>query len=256
MDSPRYPDLAGAPVLVTGGAQGIGEAMVRAFTAQGCRVFFCDIDENRGRPLAAQLGGQAAFSRVDLRQEAEIRGWIASVAETLEGEPLRVLVNNAARDPRIPLAGCTAAAWDDLMALNLRAYFLTAREAVPLFPKEAPGGSIINFSSCTFYLGPEHMSAYVATKAGAQGLTRALARELGPRNIRVNTLSPGWVMTERQLAEHVDDDARRFIAERQCVPDRLIQPEEIAEVALFLASHASRSMTGQELLADRGMCYS
>lgn len=255
MVSPRYADLAGAPVLITGGAQGIGEAMVRAFVAQGARVFFCDIDEGRGQALTAQLDGQAVFHRVDLREESEVRGWIAGAVASLNGQPLRALINNAARDPRIPLADCTAAAWDDLMALNLRAYFLAARESAAHFAKEGPGGSIINFSSCTFYLGPEHMSAYVATKAGAQGLTRALARELGPVGIRVNTISPGWVMTERQVAEYVDNAALKFIADRQCAPP-LLQPEEIAEVALFLASTASRAITGQELLADRGMCFS
>lgn len=248
-----YSDLQGAPVLITGGAQGIGEAMVRAFAAQGARVFFGDIDAARGEALASALAGQVCFQAVDLREEKAVRGWIAGVVEALEGTPVRALVNNAARDPRLPLADCTADAWDDLMALNLRAYFLTAREIAPHLA--SPGGSIINFSSCTFYLAPAHMTAYVATKAGAQGLTRALARELGPRGIRVNTISPGWVMTERQVRDLVDDEARAFIDDRQCVPD-LLQPEEIADVALFLASGASRAITGQELLADRGMCFS
>ncbi|MGB3121507.1 MAG: SDR family oxidoreductase [Verrucomicrobiales bacterium] len=248
-----YSDLQGAPVLITGGSQGIGEAMVRAFAAQGARIFFCDIDAARGEALASALAGQVCFQAVDLREEKAVRDWIAGVVEALEGTPVRALINNAARDPRLPLADCTADAWDDLMALNLRAYFLTAREVAPHLA--SPGGSIINFSSCTFYLAPAHMTAYVATKAGAQGLTRALARELGPRGIRVNTISPGWVMTERQVRDLVDDEARAFIDDRQCVPD-LLQPEEIADVALFLASGASRAITGQELLADRGMCFS
>ena len=117
------------------------------------------------------------------------------------------------------------------------------------------GGSIINFSSITFHIGATPMTAYVATKGGIMGLTRSLARELGPRGIRVNTLSPGWVMTERQKSEFVTPAVRRMLRQCQCVPE-LIQPEEIAQVALFLASEASRVLTGQEILADRGWAYS
>ena len=117
------------------------------------------------------------------------------------------------------------------------------------------GASIINFSSITFHIGPTEMSAYVATKGGIIGFTRSLARELGPRGIRVNTLSPGWIMTHRQLEQFVTKRVKKMIRESQCVPD-LIQPSEIAEVAMFLASDASAAMTGQELLVDRGWAYS
>ena len=117
------------------------------------------------------------------------------------------------------------------------------------------GASIINFSSITFHVSPKEMTAYVATKAGIQGFTRALARELGPRGIRVNTISPGWIMTPRQLEQFVTPSVKRMIKSVQCIPD-LIQPKEIASVALFLASTASSAMTGQELLADRGWAHS
>ena len=117
------------------------------------------------------------------------------------------------------------------------------------------GSAIVNFSSITFHTGPDRMSAYVATKAGIIGFTRALARELGQRRIRVNTVSPGWIMTDRQLKEYVDAKVKKMIKKVQCIPE-LIQPKEIAEVVLFLASDASRAITGQEILADRGWCYS
>src|SRR5262249_35893888 len=162
------------------------------------------------------------------------------------------LVNNAAADPRMPLQKTSVAAWDALFARNLRAYFLTAREAVR---RMRAGAAIVNFASVTFHNAPANMSAYVATTAGIIGLTRSLARELGRRRIRVNTLSPGWVMTERQLRELVTPAVRKLIRISQCIPD-LLQPEEIARVALFLASDASLAITGQEILADRGWCHS
>ena len=138
--------------------------------------------------------------------------------------------------------------WDDLFAGNLRGYFLTCREASPHLAK---GASVINFSSITRFNGPEEMSTYVATKAGAIGLSRSLARELGSRRIRVNTISPGWIMTDRQLDEHVTPAIKRELRKIQCIPD-LNQPDEVADVALFLASDASRAVTGQDILVDRG----
>jgi NAD(P)-dependent dehydrogenase (short-subunit alcohol dehydrogenase family) len=245
-----YTDLKSAAVLITGGGNGIGAAAVRGFHAQGARVFFCDIDVRAGKDLAKALGPNVRFSRVDLRQEREICAWVREVAA--EAGELRVLVNNAANDPRIPLKGHTAAQWDELFARNLRAMFLMAREAAPFM---RAGGSIINLASITFHIAPAEMTAYVATKGGVLGFTRSLARELGPGGIRVNALSPGWVMTERQLRDYVTPAVKRLIKRSQCMPD-LIQPEEIAAVILFLASTASGSITGQEILADRGWAYS
>ena len=142
--------------------------------------------------------------------------------------------------------------WDNLFARNLRAYFLTASGAVPWMPAWS---SIINFASITFHTGPVNMTAYVATKGGILGFTRSLARELGPQRIRANVISPGWIMTERQLRDYVTPAAKRLIKSSQCIPE-FIQPEEIASVALFLASEASRAITGQEILADRGWAHS
>jgi len=236
--------------LVTGGANGIGTAIVRAFHSQGATVSFCDVDERSGAQLAAELGERVLFQRVDLTEEKEIARWIRQSARSAGG--IDVLVNNAARDPRIRLEDTSATAWDELFATNLRAYFLACREAAGHMRS---GSSIVNLSSITFHQGPPNMSAYVATKAGVIGLTRSVARELGPRGIRVNTVSPGWVMTERQLRQFVTPSIRRMIKKSQCIP-QLLQPEEIADVVLFLASDASRAMTGQELLADRGWYHS
>lgn len=241
-----YPELKSAAVLITGGANGIGAATVRSFHAQGARVFFCDIDVGAGKALARQLGSGVHFSRVDLQKEREIRSWVRAVGT------IHALVNNAANDPRIALKGHTAAQWDDLFARNLRPMFLAAREAVPFM---RPGASIVNLASITFHIAPAQMSAYVATKGGVLGFTRSLARELGPLGIRVNAVSPGWVMTERQLRDYVTPTVKRLIKRSQCLP-ALIQPEDIANVILFLASDASAAITGQEILADRGWAHS
>ncbi len=245
---PIYPDLRDSVVLVTGGANGIGSATVTAFREQQARVFFCDIDANASKAHAKKSG--AVFTRVDLRDEKQIARWIAGVAR--ETGYIDALVNNAANDPRIPLKDLTAAKWDELFAINLRSAFLCSREAAPHMGAAA---SIINLASITWHLAPSEMSAYVATKGGMLGFTRALARELGPRRIRVNAVSPGWIMTERQLRQYVTPAVKRLIRNSQSVPD-LIQPAEIAEVILFLASEASGAITGQEILADRGWAHS
>jgi NAD(P)-dependent dehydrogenase (short-subunit alcohol dehydrogenase family) len=243
-----YHDLQGKVVLITGGANGIGESLVRSFVSQGALVYFCDQDKESGRRLAEETG--SVFCRVDLTKEHAIKRWVDSIKRQ---EPtLHVLINNAANDPRIPLQSMTSRQWDDLFAINLRAYFLTTQSVLPAM---ARGGSIINFSSITFHIGATPMTAYVATKGGILGFTRSLAREVGPSGIRVNTISPGWVMTERQKSQFVTPAIRRMLRQCQCVPE-LIQPEEIAQVALFLASDVSGVLTGQEILADRGWAYS
>jgi D-xylose 1-dehydrogenase len=247
----NYTDLQDARVIVTGGANGIGSSIVRSFHSQNAHVLFCDSDADAGQSLALELGERASFTHVDLMREAEIVRWVKSA--TKGAKPVHVLINNAARDPRISLINMSAKDWDDLFATNLRAYFLMVREIAPHMPDGI--GSIINLASITFHIAPSKMTAYVATKGGVLGFTRSLARELGPRGIRVNTVSPGWIMTKRQLKQFVTSAVKREIRRSQCVPV-LLQPEDIADVVLFLASDASRAITGQEILADRGWAHS
>lgn len=244
----RYADLADASILVTGGANGIGAAIVQAFRAQSAHVFFCDVDAAAGQSLARQTG--ATFHRVDLMRERDVIRWVKDVVRS--GNSIQALINNAASDPRIPFLETTTQAWDELFARNLRAYFLAARESVPHMK---PPAAIINLASITFHIAPAQMAAYVATKGGVLGFTRSLARELGPRGIRVNTISPGWIMTERQMRQFVTPAVKKLIRKSQCVPT-LLQPSEIADVTLFLASSASSALTGQEILADRGWAHS
>jgi NAD(P)-dependent dehydrogenase (short-subunit alcohol dehydrogenase family) len=246
----RFPELKDQAVVITGGANGIGEATVRMFQQQGARVFFCDRDETRGFRLATELGSSVCFRALDLAREDEMVSWIAEIKST--AKQIRVLVNNAARDPRIPFLETSSQQWDDLFAVNARADFLLARECVPAM---RAGASIINLTSIVFYNTPKNLVAYTATKGAVMGFTRCLARELGERRIRVNCVSPGWVFTERQLRDYLNDEAKKVIHERQCIPDH-IQPEEIASVILFLASDLSAAITGQEILVDRGWAHS
>lgn len=246
----HFTELKDQVVVVTGGANGIGAATVRMFHEQGARTFFCDKDSARGAQLAKELGTNASFQPLDLMNESEIVSWIASIKSS--GRTIHTLVNNAAWDPRIPFLETSTKQWDDLFALNLRAYFLMARECAPIM---ARGSSIVNIASITFYNTPKNLVAYVATKGGVIGFTRCLARELGERRIRVNCVSPGWVFTERQIRDYLNDTSKRLIEERQCIPD-YIQPGEIASVVLFLASDLSVAVTGQEVLVDRGWQHS
>jgi NAD(P)-dependent dehydrogenase (short-subunit alcohol dehydrogenase family) len=246
----QFAELKDQAVVITGGANGIGAATVRTFHERGARIFFCDKDGARGVALAKELGAKVSFGEIDLTNEQAILDWTAGIKR--ETKTIRALVNNAAWDPRIPFLETTTKQWDDLFALNLRAYFLMARECAPAMTW---GSSIVNIASITFYNSPAKMVAYVATKGGVMGFTRCLARELGERGIRVNTVSPGWVFTERQIRDYITDANKRLIQERQCIAE-FIQPGEIANVILFLASDLSAAVTGQEILADRGWEHS
>jgi D-xylose 1-dehydrogenase len=245
---PSYGDLQNKIVLLTGGANGIGAATVAAFTAQGSIVEFCDLDRAAGKRVQTDSPG-SRFTCVNIASEVAIIKWIEGVIE--RHSRIDVVVNNAAIDPRIPLEKMNSARLDELISVNLRPLFITARESVP----HMKSGSIINVASITFHTAPANMSAYVATKGAVLGCTRSLARELGPKQIRVNTVSPGWIMTKRQLRDYVDADVKKLIKRSQCIPD-LLQPADIADVILFLASDASRAITGQEILADRGWAFS
>ena len=248
--TPNYPDLKDQCVLITGGATGIGEALVRAFAGQGAKVFFCDIQDEAGQQLADEVGGPVHFTRVDLTEEQEVVSWIRDIAKQ-EGS-IRVLLNNAAQDTRVPLQETTMERWDQLTKVNLRAAYLCIQQAVPYMKNN--NASIINFGSVTFQLGEAGLSAYVTAKGAIVAMSRSLARELGPDHIRVNTLSPGWVMTEKQLRLYVNDEVKERIFQAQCIPT-LIESEEIALVALFLASNSSRAITGQNIAVNRGWTH-
>lgn len=241
-----YPSLTGKRVLVTGGASGIGVALVEAFAAQGAQVAFVDIDTAAGAALADRLEG-VSFHHCDLRAlDSVATTWERIVAE-LGG--LDVLINNAASDDRHSIEEVTPAYWDERMATNLRHMFFAAQAAVPAL-RAAGGGAIINFGSISWHLGLPDLVLYQTAKAAVEGLTRSLARELGRDNIRVTTIVPGNVQTPRQAKWYTSEGEAEILA-AQCL-DRRIQPVDVAALALFLASDDGALCTGHEYFVDAG----
>lgn len=247
-----YPGIRGRVVLVTGGASGIGASLVEAFWEQGALVAFVDIAKEPAAALVSRLQHPDKeppwFLQVDLRDISALEHAIATIHRAWGA--IRVLINNAGWDERHALGDVTPDFWDTCQQINLRPYFFSAQAVVEPMAK-AGGGVILNLSSNSFLLGVTGMPGYLAAKAGIVGLTRGLARELGPKGIRVNTILPGWVMTERQLDKWVTPEAKAQLLEEQCLK-QTIQPEDVARLALFLASDDSRMITNQSIVIDGG----
>jgi NAD(P)-dependent dehydrogenase (short-subunit alcohol dehydrogenase family) len=248
----RYPSLAGRVVLITGGATGIGATLVEQFAAQDARVGFVDIDAANGEALAARLssGGAAAplFVRADITDIGALDAAIDAVRRRFG--PITVLLNNAANDQRHKIEDTTPESWDASVAVNLKHQFFAAKN-VSADMKAAGGGSIVNFGSVSWKLKQGGMPVYTTSKSAVQGLTRSLARDFGPYNIRVNTIVPGWVMTERQKRLWFDEQGKADVARGQCL-QRELMPIHIASMALFLAADDSAMCTAQDFIVDGG----
>lgn len=247
----RYADLAGAHVLLSGGASGIGEAMVRAFAAQGAAVSFVDRDAARGERLAAELGAGCRFVAVDVTDLGAYRDAIGRLQR--QAGPVRCLVNNAADDSRHDWRRVEPDEWEARMAVNLRHAFFAIQAVAPGMI-EAGGGSIINLGSISWMVLSPGLPVYETAKAAMHGLTRAMARELGPHGVRVNALVPGWVMTERQVALWLNPETEAWLERNQPLRGR-VMPEDVAAMALFLASDQSRMASGQAFLIDGGWAH-
>ena len=243
-----YPSLQDRHVFITGGATGIGAALVEAFAAQGSKVSFIDIAVEAGQALAARLGGTVAFQACDVTSAEDLQAAIMQAAR--QWGPVTVLVNNVANDQRHRAAEMAASAWRANLAVNLDPVFLTS-QAVQAGMVSSGGGSIINLSSINALLGPADLSAYTAAKAAVIGLSKSLAREWGADNIRVNAVSPGWVVTERQLQLWLTPEAEAAWMEQVALKKR-IAPEDVARLVLFLAADDSAMITGQNLVIDGG----
>jgi NAD(P)-dependent dehydrogenase (short-subunit alcohol dehydrogenase family) len=252
IDQPaHYPSLKGRSVFITGGGSGIGESLVEHFCRQGAKVAFVDLAEEVSRALVeriAETGEAPHYIRCDLRDIEALRGAIKAAG--LRHGPVRVLVNNAGNDDRHTTEQVSVDYWDDRMAVNLRHQFF-ATQAVRPQMRDAGGGAVINMGSITWMVGDPDCPAYVTAKAAVGGLTRALARELGPEKIRVNCVMPGWVMTERQVKLWLNEAGWRQIAERQCLTEK-VYPADIARIVLFLAADDSRMCTSQNYIVDGG----
>ncbi|NOD47459.1 MULTISPECIES: SDR family NAD(P)-dependent oxidoreductase [unclassified Ruegeria] len=244
-----FHDLKGASVYITGGGSGVGAALTDGFMAQGANVTFIGrsdasgfVDEMRDKHGRAPLFMQGDMTDTELlhatmRKAADVHG------------PLHVLVNNAANDQRHALDETTPEFWDWMIEVNLKAYYFACQEAAR---QMKDGGAIINFSSISYMMGNAGYPIYTTSNAGITGMTRSLARELGPQNIRVNALAPGWVLTQKQLDMWATPEDLAAHLDRQCLKEHLT-PEDMIAPTLFLASKASRAMTGQCVVVDGGV---
>jgi NAD(P)-dependent dehydrogenase (short-subunit alcohol dehydrogenase family) len=246
-----FHDLKGQSVFITGGGSGIGAALTEGFLAQGAKVAF--VQRSDASDFAAEMGvkyGAAPlFIQCDITDVDALQAAMVLASEAHGA--ITVVVNNAANDARHTLGDITSESWDQGQAINLKPHVFTA-QAAEAGMKAAGGGSIINFSSVSYMMGNDGYPGYVAAKAGITGLTRGLARELGPDNIRVNALMPGWVLTQKQKDMWATPESLAAHLERQCLKEHLVE-DDIVDATLFLASKASRMMTGQALVVDGGV---
>jgi len=255
MEGARYPDLEGLPVLVTGGGSGIGASIVAHFAGQGARVGALEINpeaaERTRQAVRQESGAEVSFEIVDLKDIPAMRAAVGRLAERLGA--FRVLVNNAGDDARHTWREMTPELWDDRFAVNARHQFFVVQAVAPAMG-EAGGGSIVNLGSISWMFGAAGVIAYTSAKSTIEGLTKSLARELGTLRIRVNSIAPGWVLTEKQIARAQASDPAKFQAylDRQCLKEHL-EPADIARLALWLASSESRRCTGQTFIVDAGV---
>ena len=252
MEFATYPSLRGQVAFVSGGATGLGAEFVAQLAAQGVRVGFVDLQDDAGRALAEAVRErghpQPLYQHCDVRDVDALRAAIAHTGERLG--PVTVLVNNAANDVRHQVETLSVERWDELSEVNVRHHFF-ATQAVVGMMRAAGRGSVVNLGSISAHIDLLDLPVYITAKAGIEGLTRTLARELGPYGIRVNCVLPGWVMTERQLTHWVTPEAEASIARNQCLPQKLY-PADVARLVLWLAADDSRACTAQRWIVDGG----
>jgi NAD(P)-dependent dehydrogenase (short-subunit alcohol dehydrogenase family) len=244
-------EFAGRVAVVTGGSEGIGYDFCRILSEAGCEVFFCSRSAAKGQLAAKSLGRGAHYFQADLTAPDQIVAFAVYVRE-LAGH-VDYLVNNAANDDRIQFDELTVEDCDRMWALNLRSFLLMSRACLELLRK-GEGKSIVNISTTNYMFGFEPFTIYNATKSGILGFTRSLARELGAEGIRVNMISPGWIMTEKQLRKYVTEEDRQALLRDQCVK-HLIEAKHVSPVMLFLLSSAAGAMSGQNLVVDGGKYF-
>ena len=247
-----YPSLEGRTVFVSGGGSGIGGSIVEHFAEQGSKVAFVDIDDAASTALVEKIAaaGHPAplYTRCDIRDLGAYQAVLADVGKKLGA--ITVLINNAARDDRHTIDTVTEDFWNERMAVNLRhAYF--AIQSVAPGMKAAGGGSIVNFSSISYHTMTANLSVYQAAKAAVIGMTRGLARDLGADRIRLNAITPGWIMTQRQIDLWLTPEAEKAQMVAQCLKEKLYPPD-IARMALWLAADDSRLVTAQNFTVDGG----
>ena len=244
-----YPSLNNKVVLVTGGGSGIGESITRSFIKQGAKVAFLDFNEKDSIKLIKDLNtDNLHFEFCDLRDIEQLKNSIKKISSKFG--PIQILVNNAARDDRHSLESVTSEYFDERIATNLK-HQLFASQAVVSDMEKNGGGSIINMGSTSWMIGQGGMPCYTTAKSAIQGLTRGLARDLGPKNIRVNCVVPGWIMTKRQVDMWLTPESEKELMDRQCIKRKLL-PEDIARFVLFMASDEASACSNQSFVVDGG----
>jgi D-xylose 1-dehydrogenase len=247
----RYPSLRDKRVLITGGGTGIGEHLVEAFAAQGARVTFIDIQDDASHALVSRLEGQVHPVRFVHQDLTDIDGTQAVIASLVADQgDVEILVNNAANDDRHQIPEVTPAYWDQRIAVNLRHYFFCAQSVLPGM-QAAGRGVIVNVGSISWHLALPDIAVYQTAKAGIEGLTRAMARDLGEAGIRVTCVVPGGVRTPRQVALWHDEAEETRMVTQQCLKARVL-PQDVAAMTLFLASDDARMCTGHNYFVDGG----
>jgi NAD(P)-dependent dehydrogenase (short-subunit alcohol dehydrogenase family) len=249
----RYPSLVDRTVFVTGGADGIGSAVVANFARQGSKVAFVDINAERANDTVTRCVDAGAvhtpiFYEVDLRDIEALQGACARAIDDLGG--VTVLVNNAANDDRHTWTDMTVEYWNDRVNVNLRHYFFAIQALAPQM-LAAGLGSIINVGSSSYMMQEDFFPGYAIAKSGVEGITRTMARTFGPRNVRVNTVLPGWVPTERQLTKWWSPEAEAATLNDQALKKRIV-PDEFVQMILFLAADDSGGCTAQQFMVDGG----
>ncbi|WP_201829955.1 SDR family NAD(P)-dependent oxidoreductase [Microvirga zambiensis] len=250
-----YPSLKGRGVLITGGGSGIGASLVEHFCAQGAHVGFIELNrdyaEESARLIESRTGNRPHYEAVDLRDIGALRSAISALSERIG--TIRVLVNNAGNDDRLPIEDVTPDYWDERFQTNLRHQFFAAQAVIGAMA-QAGGGSIVNMGSISWMRGAAGLIFYTTAKSAVMGLTKSLAREVGERNIRVNSIAPGWVLTERQVerAKRIYQGKFAEYLEVQCLKEHLLPPD-IARMALWLAADDSRLVTAQTFIVDGGV---
>ena len=244
-----YPSLNNKVVVVTGGGSGIGESITRSFIKQGAKVAFLDFNEKDSIKLIKDLNtDNLHFEFCDLRDIEQLKNSIKKISSKFG--PIQILVNNAARDDRHSLESVTSEYFDERIATNLK-HQLFASQAVVSDMEKNGGGAIINMGSTSWMIGQGGMPCYTTAKSAIQGLTRGLARDLGPKNIRVNCVVPGWIMTERQVDMWLTPESEKELMDRQCIKRKLF-PEDIARFVLFMASDEASACSNQSFVVDGG----
>ena len=248
----KYFDLENKRVFVTGGGSGIGASIVEHFCEQGSEVYFVDINVEESEKLVDEMKNkkfrEPTFIECDLINIKLLQDTISKILS--EKGPINILINNAANDTRHKIDDVTEEYWDERINVNLRHFFFTV-QAVKKSMIENNGGVIINMGSTSWMIGQGGMAVYTAAKSGVVGMTRSFARDLGEFNIRVNSVVPGWVMTQRQIDMWLNKESEEDLMKKQCLKEKLM-PEEIAQAVLFFSSDQSSGCTNQSYIVDKG----